>query len=109
MTRRLLSTVAAATIVPLDADATWGAVRELVAGTWPREVLHAQPGRSLLHAVAEEPDGEPQCWLSWTLEPLTAQATKVVLVHSELGADDPAPELDLVLLALLRRCLTTTG
>jgi hypothetical protein len=62
-------------------------------------VLHAEPGRLLVHAVDEA--GEPDCWLTWRLEPACGGTTRVQLALDELASTAPPPELDAVLVELL--------
>jgi hypothetical protein len=66
-------------------------------------VLQACAGRQLVHAVRD--GDEPDVWLTWVLEPLGPHATRVVLHLDELACNAPEPELDVVLLALLSRCV----
>jgi hypothetical protein len=101
----LLGTCSATTLVPACAERAWGELRALLDHLWPgqTEVLQACAGRQLVHAVCD--GGEPDVWLTWQLEPLGPQATRVVLHLDELACNAPAPELDAVLLALLSRCV----
>ena len=64
-------------------------------------VARDEPVR-LVHAV--QLDGEIACWLSWSLEGVGPQSTRIRLVHDELvGGQVPPPELDQVLELLRAR------
>lgn len=95
-----------ATLIPVAIDVAWVALESLIAELWPgaTEVLHREAGILLLHSVAVEPGGEPDAWLSWSLEPVNASATRVVLLHEEQACAAPGPELDQVLVLLIARC-----
>jgi hypothetical protein len=97
----VLASTSATTLVPACAERTWVLVQELVDGLWPgaTTVLHAEPGRLLVHAVDEA--GEPDCWLTWRLEPACGGTTRVQLALDELASTAPPPELDAVLVELL--------
>lgn len=103
----LLSTASATTLVPTDAERTWQELLGLLDRLWPGDtrVLQARPGHRLVHAVLD--GDEPDCWLTWVLEPCGLRATRVQLVLDEICCGAPAPQLDEVLLVLLSRCVPT--
>lgn len=98
---RVVTGFAAETLVPAGAGPVGSAIAQLATELWGDgcAVVVDEPGSPIVHAV----DGE--VWLTWTLEPVGARATKVRLLLEEQACQAPAPDLDTVLLLLLRRCL----
>ena len=103
----LLRTWSATTLLPVCHERAWSELGGLLEALWPgaTEELDAVPAERLVHAVLE--GGEPDVWLTWTLEGLPCGATRVRLDLDEVAGDAPDPDLDRLLVALLSRCAPT--
>ena len=101
----LLRTWSATTLLPVCHERAWSELDGLVGQLWETDVLDAQHGCRLVHAVLE--DGEPDVWLTWSLEGLPCGATRVQVQLDEVCCGAPDPDLDALLVTLLSRCTPT--
>jgi hypothetical protein len=99
-----LRTVRASALVPGDVSTAQAAVHELRGLLWPgaTEVLLDEAG-TVVHSVGDGPDG----WLTWSLQPATADCVRVTVALDEEDVPAPEPELDALLAALLGRRLAS--
>jgi hypothetical protein len=103
----LFRTWSATTLLPVCAERAWAELAGLLDAVWPGEtdVVESAGQERLVHAVLS--DGEPDVWLTWSLEGLPCGATRVVVQLDELCCGAPDPELDELLVTLLSRCAPT--
>lgn len=95
------------TCLPVAPSAAWAATHELVARLWPTHTVVAEPPRLLIHSVGGDHPDDPDGWLTWTLDALTADNTAVTVTFSEPHDGAPSPELDLLLCRLVAHVLSS--
>jgi hypothetical protein len=102
-----LRTVRATALVPGDVTTAQAAVHELRGLLWPgaTEVL-LDEGGTVVHSVGDGPD-VPDGWLTWSVQPATADCVRVTVALDEEDVPAPEPELDALLAALLGRRLAS--
>jgi hypothetical protein len=102
-TNDVLTVASATTLVPAARDSAFDAVERTLHQLWPSRarVLHRDAPHTLVHAVSDEPHGEPDVWLSWTVEEAGCQATRVTVSLSEQGSAAPPAALDALLMTVV--------
>jgi hypothetical protein len=104
-TQHVLRTTSARACLPMSRDAVWASIHELVGQLWTTHTLLSEPPQMLIHSVSSRPTDEPDGWLTWSLESLSTEATRVAVSYSEQADGAPEPELDLLLCRLVASSL----
>jgi hypothetical protein len=99
----------ARTCLPVARAGVWSAIQNLATQLWNTHVVLSQPTHLLIHSVSADHSDDPDGWLTWSLDALSAHDTAVTVSFSEQHDGAPPPEPDLLLCHLIAEALGRTG